>query len=50
MKGNNISLQEKLEFFKRDGVKLRLSVALIKGAIDSKEKLLSIYNNITYRI
>lgn len=39
MKGNNISLQEKLEFFKRDNVKLRLSVALIKGAIDTKEKL-----------
>lgn len=39
MNGNNISLMEKIKFFKKENVKLRLSVALIKGAIDSKEKL-----------
>lgn len=39
MKGNDISLLDKIKFFKEKNVKLRLSVALIKGAIDSEEKL-----------
>lgn len=39
MNGNNIELIDKLKFFKNDYVKLRLSIPLIKGAIDTKEKL-----------
>lgn len=39
MNGNNIELMDKLKFFKEDSVKLRLSIPLIKGAVDSKEKL-----------
>ncbi len=39
MNGNNIEVIEKIKFFKEDNIKLRLSVPLIKGAIDSKEEL-----------
>lgn len=39
MNGNNIELMDKLKFFKEDSVKLRLSIPLIKKAIDSKDKL-----------
>lgn len=39
MNGNNIELIDKLKFFKEKNVKLRLSIPLIKGAIDSGEKL-----------
>lgn len=39
MNGNNIELIDKLKFFKDGNVKLRISLPLIKGAIDTKEKL-----------
>lgn len=39
MNSNNIGLIDKLKFFKDDNVKLRLSIPLIKGAIDNKNKL-----------
>jgi len=39
MKGNNIELIDKLKFFKDNNIKLRISLPLIKGAIDTKEKL-----------
>lgn len=39
MNGNNIELIDKIKFFKEDKVKLRLSIPLIKGGIDDKEKL-----------
>lgn len=39
MNGNQIELIDKLKFFKNENVKLRLSIPLIKGGIDSKEKL-----------
>lgn len=39
MNGNDIELIDKIKFFKEEDIKLRLSIPLIKGAIDSKEKL-----------
>ena len=39
MNGNDISLIDKIKFFKENNIKLRLSIPLIKGAIDTKEKL-----------
>jgi len=39
MNGNNIELIDKLKFFKDKNIKLRLSIPLIKGSIDTKEKL-----------
>lgn len=39
MRGNSISIIDKIKFFKEKNVKLRLSIPLIKGAIDSKDKL-----------
>ena len=45
MKGNNIELIDKLKFFKKDNIKLRLSIPLIKGGIDNKEKLDSFIDN-----
>lgn len=39
MNGNNIELIDKLKFFKDNNIKLRISLPLIKGAIDTKEKL-----------
>ena len=39
MNGNNIDLLDKIKFFKDDNIKLRLSIPLIKGAIDCVEKL-----------
>ena len=35
---------DKIKFFKKEGIKLRLSIPLIKGAIDSKEKLNKLIN------
>lgn len=45
MNGNNISLLNKIKFFKEKNIKLRLSVPLIKGAIDSPEKLNKLIEN-----
>lgn len=44
MNGNNIELIDKLKFFKDENIKLRLSIPLIKGAIDTKEKLDKLIN------
>lgn len=45
MKGNNISLLDKIKFFKEKNIKLRLSIPLIKGAIDSSCKLNTLIKN-----
>lgn len=39
MNGNNITLNEKLQFFKSSNIKIRLSIPLIKGGIDDIVKL-----------
>ena len=39
MNGNNIELMDKIKFFKDNNTKLRLSIPLINGGIDTKEKL-----------
>ena len=44
MNGNNISLIDKINFFKEENIKLRLSIPLIKGAIDTKDKLKQFIN------
>lgn len=45
MNGNNISLLDKIKFFKDKDIKLRLSIPLIKGAIDSSCKLNKLIEN-----
>lgn len=39
MHGNNITLNEKLQFFRSNDIKIRLSIPLIKGGIDDILKL-----------
>ena len=45
MNGNSILLINKIKFFKDKDIKLRLSIPLIKGAIDSSEKLNKLIEN-----
>lgn len=45
MNGNDLTLEEKINFFRKKVPKLRLSIPLIKGGIDSKEKLNNLINN-----